>query len=54
MRAVCLQDVPFEGPGVFAASLMRHGVEIQQVLVPRDGLPSDPGDLLIVMVGRCR
>ena len=51
MHAVCLQHVPFEGPGVFAASLMRQGVELQQVLVPRNGLPNDPGDLLIVMGG---
>lgn len=51
MRAVCLQHVPFEGPGAFAASLKQRGVEIQQVLVPRDGLPRDPGDLLIVMGG---
>ena len=51
MRAVCLQHVPFEGPGAFAASLKQHGVDIRQVLVPRDGLPNDPADLLIVMGG---
>lgn len=51
MRAICLQHVPFEGPGAFAASLKKHGVEIRQILVPRDGLPNDPGDLLIVMGG---
>ena len=51
MRAVCLQHVPFEGPGAFATSLKKYDVELRQVLVPRDGLPNDPGDLLIVMGG---
>lgn len=51
MRAVCLQHVPFEGPGAFAASLANRGVELERVLVPKDGLPSDAGDLLIVMGG---
>lgn len=51
MRAVCLQHVPFEGPGAFAASLARRGVQIEYRLVPKDGLPNDPGDLLIVMGG---
>ena len=48
-RAVCLQHVPFEGPGAFAASLARRGVELVYHLVPKDGLPKDTGDLLIVM-----
>lgn len=51
MRAVCLQHVPFEGPGAFAASLKQRNVELRPVLVPRDGLPDNPGDLLIVMGG---
>lgn len=51
MRAICLQHVPFEGPGAFGPSLKKHGVEVRQVLVPHDGLPKDPGDLLIVMGG---
>jgi GMP synthase-like glutamine amidotransferase len=51
MRAICLQHVPFEGPGAFAASLKQRGIELQQVLVPREGLPDDRGDLLIVMGG---
>jgi GMP synthase-like glutamine amidotransferase len=50
-KAVCLQHVPFEGPGAFAASLANRGVELERVLVPKDGLPSDAGDLLIVMGG---
>jgi GMP synthase-like glutamine amidotransferase len=51
MRAVCLQHVPFEGPGAFAVSLANRGVELERVLVPKDGLPSDAGDLLVVMGG---
>lgn len=51
MRAVCLQHVPFEGPGAFAAALADRGVSLDQFLVPQDGLPKDAGDLLIVMGG---
>jgi GMP synthase-like glutamine amidotransferase len=51
MRAVCLQHVPFEGPGAFATALARRGVELERVLVPRDGVPKEPGDLLMVMGG---
>ena len=51
MRAVCLQHVPFEGPGAFASSLARRGVQLEHHLVPKDGLPKDTGDLLIVMGG---
>ncbi|HXV68353.1 MAG TPA: type 1 glutamine amidotransferase [Nitrospira sp.] len=50
-KAVCLQHVPFEGPGAFAGTLARRGVKLDRVLVPQDGLPDDPGDLLIVMGG---
>ena len=50
-KAVCLQHVPFEGPGAFAASLAGRGVQLEHHLVPRDGLPKDTGDLLIVMGG---
>lgn len=51
MRSTCLQHVPFEGPGAFAASLSKRGVALTHHLVPRDGLPEDTGDLLIVMGG---
>jgi GMP synthase-like glutamine amidotransferase len=51
MRAVCLQHVPFEGPGAFAPSLAKRGVQIEHHLVPENGLPKDTGDLLIVMGG---
>lgn len=51
MRAVCLQHVSFEGPGAFAKALTKHGVILEYSLVPKDGLPKDGGDLLIVMGG---
>ena len=51
MRAVCLQHVSFEGPGAFAAALMKHGSSIECHLVPKKGLPQDSGDLLIVIGG---
>ena len=51
MRAVCLQHVPFEGPGAFAKALTKRGVSLESHLVPKDGLPKDAGDLLIVMGG---
>ena len=51
MRAVCLQHVPFEGPGAFATALAARGATIDRYLVPKDGLPNDAGDLLIVMGG---
>ncbi len=51
MRAVCLQHVPFEGPGVLARSLEKRGVSLEPHLVPEHGLPRDPGDVLIVMGG---
>jgi len=51
MRAICLQHVPFEGPGAFASALMKHSISIECHLVPKNGLPQDAGDLLIVMGG---
>src|SRR4051812_47189441 len=51
MHAICLQHVPFEGPGAFTASLARRGVTLERCLVPTDGLPKDSGDLLLVMGG---
>ena len=51
MRAVCLQHVPFEGPGAFAGLLEKRGYQIDQRLVPEVGLPDDPGDVLLVMGG---
>ncbi len=43
--------VSFEGPGVFKASLEQRGYEVRQYLVPRDGLPAEIGDFLLVMGG---
>ena len=51
MRAVCLQHVPFEGPGAFAKALAERGVGLDYSLVPNEGVPKDAGDLLIVMGG---
>jgi len=51
MRAVCLQHIPFEGPGAFATSLANHSCSLDYHLVPKDGLPHDPGDILIIMGG---
>lgn len=50
-RVVCLQHVPFEGPGAFAALLAAHECHVETRLVPRDGLPDEPGDALLVMGG---
>ena len=51
MRTVCLQHVPFEGPGAFAKALAERGVGLDYSLVPKEGVPKDAGDLLIVMGG---
>ena len=49
--AQCLQHVPFEGPGVFRQHLERAGYQVQPYLVPKQGLPRDPEDFLLVMGG---
>mgnify|MGYP003425204220 CR=1 FL=1 len=51
LRAICLQHVPFEGPGAFATVLTARGVSLERYLVPQRGLPKDAGDVLIVMGG---
>lgn len=51
MRAVCLKHVSFEGPGALATALTARGVSLERYLVPKDGLPKDASDLLIVMGG---
>lgn len=51
MRAICLQHVPFEGPGAFSKALAKRGVSLDHALVQQDGLPNDVSDLLIVMGG---
>jgi GMP synthase-like glutamine amidotransferase len=47
----CFQHVPFEGPGAFGPLLVDRGYRIERRVVPQEGLPSDPGDLLLVMGG---
>lgn len=51
MHVVCLNHVPFEGPGVLATALRARGAILDKYLVTQDGLPKDAGDLLIVMGG---
>jgi len=51
MLAVCFQQVPFEGPGAFASALMKHGISLECHLVPKNGLPQDPRDLLSMKDG---
>ncbi|MFO0774804.1 MAG: type 1 glutamine amidotransferase [Nitrospiraceae bacterium] len=51
MRVVCLQHVPFEGPGAFAPHLASRGIAVESHLVPAVGVPTDPGDLLLIMGG---
>ncbi len=49
--AWCLQQVPFEGPGVFQACLERRGYTVHQSVVPTQGLPHGQVDLLLIMGG---
>lgn len=50
-RAICLQHVRFEGPGALTTALARRGLRLEHALVPHEGLPKDPGELLIIMGG---
>ena len=43
--------VPFEGPGVFQASLEQRGYQVVQRLVPEKGLPDELDDFLLIMGG---
>ncbi len=49
--AVCLQHVPFEGPGVFRLALEARGYAVKTILVPSEGLPQEFGDFLLIMGG---
>ncbi len=53
MRAVVVQHVPFEGPGLIAPALTAVGSDVQVVHVYRDEVLPDAGDLdvLVVMGG---
>ncbi len=50
-QALCLQHVPFEGPGVFERILKRQRFNLTRRIVPTEGLPPDAGDFLLVMGG---
>jgi GMP synthase (glutamine-hydrolysing) len=49
--ALCLQHVPFEGPGVFRRALESRGYSIKGRVVPVEGLPQDHGNILLIMGG---
>lgn len=49
--AWCLQQVPFEGPGVFRACLEKRGYLVKQRVVPTQGLPHGRIDFLLIMGG---
>lgn len=49
--AWCLQQVPFEGPGVFQTCLEQRGYTVRRSVVPAEGLPSDQVDMLLIMGG---
>jgi GMP synthase (glutamine-hydrolysing) len=47
--ALCLQHVPFEGPGTFRRSLEAREFLLRSRLVPVEGLPQDTPDFLLIM-----
>jgi GMP synthase (glutamine-hydrolysing) len=49
--ALCLQHVPFEGPGVFEQALGDLGFALTRRLVPVEDLPTNLPDFLLVMGG---
>jgi len=51
MSSLCLQHVPFEGPGVFARALAEEGIDLACRLVPEQGVPAELPDFLLVMGG---
>ncbi len=50
-QALCVQHVPFEGPGVFRRALEQRHHRLDTRLVPRQGLPDALPDFLLVMGG---
>ena len=50
-QALCLQHVPFEGPGVFRQALAKRQYQLNTLLVPQQELPAAPPDFLLVMGG---
>lgn len=50
-QALCLQHVPFEGPGVFQQALRQRQYDVRSCLLPSDGVPQTVPDFLLVMGG---
>ena len=50
-QALCLQHVPFEGPGFFCQALTTRHYELHCCVVPQEGLPKHQPDFLLVMGG---
>ena len=50
-QALCLQHVPFEGPGTFHPALVAREYEVLSCLVPEEGLPRQLPDFLLIMGG---
>ncbi len=50
-RILCLQHVPFEGPGYFQKAFEEYGCVLERVLVPEQDLPTATPDALLVMGG---
>lgn len=50
-RILCLQHVPFEGPGYFEKAFSECGCAIERRLVPEQGLPDAAPDAMLVMGG---
>ena len=50
-QALCLQHVPFEGPGVFHPALTSRQYQFRCCLVPEEDLPQQEPDFLLVMGG---
>ena len=48
---LCLQHVPFEGPGCFGKAFAENGCRVERRLVPTEGLPESTPDALLVMGG---
>lgn len=48
---LCLQHVPFEGPGYFQKAFEEAGCTLECRLVPRDGLPRTWPDAVLAMGG---
>ena len=50
-QALCLQHVPFEGPGAFREALESRHYQLETLLAPKQDLPCTLPDFLLVMGG---